>query len=62
VNRSPDKVALELAADAIHSAGARRLNLLLTNDRQLKPEHRLNRQAVQLEMPGTCAAVWKVSR
>ncbi|MCE2792775.1 MAG: glycoside hydrolase family 13 protein [Blastopirellula sp.] len=62
VNRSPDKVALELAADAIHSAGARRLNLLLTNDKQLQPEHRLNRQAVQLEMPGTCAAVWKVSR
>ncbi|MFO0033668.1 MAG: glycoside hydrolase family 13 protein [Planctomycetota bacterium] len=62
VNRSPDIVALELAADAIHSAGARRLNLLLTNDKQLQPEHRLNRQAVQLEMPGTCAAVWKVSR
>lgn len=61
INRSPEKVGLELAPDALQ-AGARRLKLLLTNDAQLQPQQRVTRQAVQLEMPGTCAAVWKVSR
>jgi len=62
VNRSPDKVGLELAPDALQTAGSRRLKLLLTNDPELKPEHRSSRQSIQLEMPGISAAVWKVTR